>query len=164
MVERSELEKAARVFHVTLDGQPFTVRVKSILGAVEYRKSLGRLVQSALAAVRDSGQLDGILRSLKKSAAAESEAPEGTDMIGQLIDAGVAQVLPELGTFLISDGLTLLVECLNAYTPELKDAIAKAEDEEIVAAAREVLRVTFPLVRTILATVFRVAAVAAQSE
>ena len=141
-VVRTGLDKAAGIITVELAGEPRMIRVKRILQMAEFRGTIGRMLRTLLE--KNGGTVRQVL----------TKAGEGD---GTINNEDIVQMVPDLVPLLITDVPDFLCEVLVGYAPEIaefmpahaEDIEGKATDEEIVAAALEVLRVVFPLILTL---------------
>ncbi|KKL24639.1 hypothetical protein LCGC14_2413320 [marine sediment metagenome] len=139
--KRTMQEKMLQVFTVTLAGKPRTVKVKSILAATEFRRHIQSIVAEATRLY--SGELQGLLNAVDVEAEDVTVGEQLASGASQIVSGG-AEVVSRLLPFLIGEGLDALVACLWSYEPDLEQYRDDSTDEEIVTAALEVLRETFP--------------------
>ncbi len=137
MAERTDAEVLSRKFSVTLGGEVHDVPVKSILGMVEFREALSRLLGDAIGTLGDN--IDGA-----KLLAAWQSGDKSADKL--MASVKLEPILQRVGPWLLTDGLDTFVSLLWLYEPDLEQYRDGADDCEIIDGALEVLRVVFPLV------------------
>ena len=141
-VARTGLDRAAGIITVVLVGEPRMIRVKRILQMATFRGTIGRMLRTLLE--KNKATVGEVL----------TKAGEGD---GTINNEDIVQMIPDLVPLLITDVPDFLCEVLVGYEPKLaefmpehaEDIEGKATDEEIVAAALEVLRVVLPLIVTL---------------
>ncbi len=141
-VARTGFDKVTGIITVILVGEPRMIRVKRILQMAEFRGTIGRMLRTLLE--KNKSAVSGVL----------TKAGEGD---GTINNEDLVALIPDLVPMLITDVPDFLCEVLVGYAPELgefmpehaEDIDGKATDEEIVAAALEVLRVVLPLIVTL---------------
>ena len=143
MGERMEFEKVSQTFEVTLGGKPYTLRVRPMGEMAEFRRTLGELAGGVFGVLRDSGQMGKILGIFK--GLADRQGTGDGFSVETLMELGLDEILPVALPWIISDGMTLLLRMLTEFAPSLEQAVRDADDDEIMTAAAEVLRVNFPL-------------------
>lgn len=136
--KRSDEEIVCQQATIRLDGEDHTIRVKSIAESLEYRRALGRLLKDAKAYLRGMDLSDLLSGAASKTKGGNKDKDVANKALG-------LEMLVELAAYLLSDGIAHIPDIVKSYCPELKDEIARASDEELLDAAQEVIRLTFPL-------------------
>lgn len=150
--KRTVVEELSGSFPLTIGGETHSVKELSIAESTEFRAAAGPLFEPIAEQVLRMSQsadknksVEEYLAALPKGLSKAEREAAAKKAEEKAAEAAALKFLPPMVPWLMSDGLSRLVELPFQYAPELEEFRADATDVELVRAGMEVLRLVFPL-------------------